>query len=269
MLLLSLFVLSFGACSLTAPSADEVLREDDADAACRDAIAAFRAAPDDVGQALETARLLFAASDRSVQQAFVDRVESLEDPSVDDVLAVEDELPDSVAERVLGLATTGAEAAQAVVDAADATDEPSAEPNVLLAQHLSFVAWANGPMRSLMAGYGGRIEAAMERALEADPEWDHGAPLRLRGRFLAEAPWPLRNRDESLELLQRATDSYPMPIHHLFLGDLLHDRGDADGALAQWRQVLTSEPDETTAPIAPLHRRLAELRIDAATANRP
>lgn len=249
------------ACALQAPQAEQVLADGGADdRASAEALEAFRAAPDDLDAALRAARVLFAAADLSVQRALVAAIEAQPQPGLEQVLAVEEQLPEAARERVLSLSGAGAEAAQVIVDARP----DDVEANVLLAQHLSFVAWANGPMRSLMAGYGGRIEAAMKRALAVDASWDHGAPLRLRGRFLAEAPWPLRDREQSLELLQRAVATRAMPIHHLFLGDLLFDRGDRDGALAQWRQAVTAEPDETTAAVAPWHRRLAELRVEAA-----
>lgn len=256
--------LAAGACSLTAPPAEDVLRTGEVDdQRCEAAVAAFRARPDDPEVALQTARVLFEAADLTVQQALVAEAEQVAGASVADVLAVEDELPDAVRERVLGLASTGAEAAQVAVDA-PLQGDALVEANVLLAQHLSFVAWANGPMRSLMAGYGGRIQAAMARALELDATWDHGAPLRLKGRFLCEAPWPLRDRDASLELLRRAVEQRALPIHHLFLGDVLSERGDAAGAIEQWRMVANAEADETTRRVAPFHRRMAALRLQAA-----
>jgi hypothetical protein len=47
-------------------------------------------------------------------------------------------------------------------------------------------------------------------------------------------------------------------------GDVLWQGGDRDDAIAEWRAVLTSEPDDTTRAVAPFHRRMAELRLAAA-----
>jgi hypothetical protein len=231
------------------------------------AVEAFRASPGDVGLALQATHALFAAADPTVQAALVDVGNALVDPDPSAVLAAEADMPAVILDRVLGLATTGAEAAQAALDAL--ADDPQRrgeriDANVHLALHMSFVAWANGPMRSLMAGYGSRITAAMDRALALDPQWDGGAPLRLVGRFLAQAPWPLGDRDEATVLLRRAVAVAPLPIHHLFLGDVLWQGGDRDDAIAEWRAVLTSEPDDTTRAVAPFHRRMAELRLAAA-----
>lgn len=261
----------FAGCALRPKPVAQVL-DASQDQRCTDAIAAHRAEPHDARRALAAARAAFAAADLSVQQALVETVGGLTAPTPAAILAAEAEMPAGVRDRVLALADAGAAAAQAALDAlaADTARPPSdfardrVDAEVHLALHLSFVAWANGPMRSLFAGYGKRITAAMDAALALDPEWDHGAPLRLKGRFLAQAPWPLRDRDEGLSLLRRAVAAAPLPIHHLFLGDLLFERGDVDAAVAEWRLVIDSEPDDTTRAVAPFHRELARLRLAAA-----
>jgi len=258
------FVCAAG-CALTAPPVHEVL-DGSREAECARAVEAFREAPGDVDLALRATHALFAAADPTVQAALVEVGNALVDPDPSAVLAAEADMPAVIRDRVLGLATTGAEAAQAALDALGEDPQRRDErvdANVHLALHLSFVAWANGPMRSLMAGYGSRITAAIDRAHALDPEWDGGAPLRLEGRFLAQAPWPLADRDRAIVLLRRAVAVAPLPIHHLFLGDVLWQDGDRDGAIAEWRAVLTSEPDDTTREVAAFHRRMAELRLGA------
>lgn len=260
-------LLGLGGCALSPVAVDRVLAPDEVDTTA--AVAAFRAAPTDAARAVEAARVLFAAADRTVQQELVSSGEELlrHDADVAAVLANEAGLPATIRERVLSLASVGAEAAQAAVDVLQERAAPAAEQaeaNVLLALHLSFVAWANGPMRSLFAGYGGRITAAMERALELDRHWDHGAPLRLDGRFRAQAPWPLRDLDRAQRLLQEAVATAPLPLHHLFYGDLLFVRGDVEGAVQQWQLAIAAEPDESTRDVAEFHRELARLRLRAA-----
>ncbi|MCA8951027.1 MAG: hypothetical protein KDE27_16095 [Planctomycetes bacterium] len=248
----TVLLLAAAACSLTAPPVDDV-----------QALAEFRAAPEDRAAAMRATHALFQTADLTVQEALVGAANELDHPATPAaILAAEAELPAAVRDRVLGLATAGAEAAEAVLAAPGPSETTTrVDAEVHLALHLTFVAWANGPMRSLMAGYGTRILAAMDRALALDPLWDNGAPLRLKGRFLAQAPWPVGDRDAALELLQRAVAHAPLPIHHLFLGDLLFQRGDTAAATEQWRAVLTSSPDATTAAAAPWHRRMAEHRL--------
>lgn len=256
-----------GACSLaTAPPMGDVLTSESRDARCARLVDEWRAAPDRPLLALAASRALFEAVDVTVQTALVEvtRDGTFADPT--EVVAAEAEMPAAIRDRVLGLTETGIEAAQAAIDgfAALPTPPPEAtDAQVHLALHLIFVAWANGPMRAVFSGLPKRIEAAMDVALTTDRTYDGGAPLRLRGRYLAQAPWPVGDVDKALVLLQEAVQLAPLPIHHLFLGDLLLKRGDRDGAAAEWRAVLTDEPDATTAAVCPMHRAMASKRLAA------
>jgi tetratricopeptide (TPR) repeat protein len=256
------------ACTLTpAPVAEELTASGDQQ--CLAAVAAFRAQPTDATLALTATRLLFVTADEAVQNALLEVARSLSSPDVAAVLAADRLLPAKVRERVVSLATTGAEIAEAAVAALARESDQAVlaarvDAQVYLALHLSFVAWANGPVASLMAGYATRIVAAMEAALALDPFSDHGAPLRLRGRFLARAPWPVGDLKKARELLTRAVKHAPLPIHHLFLGDALFALGEQPAAIQQWQSVLLAKPDATTASVAMMHREMAQLRLRAA-----
>ena len=56
----------------------------------------------------------------------------------------------------------------------------------------------------------------------------------------------------------------PLPINHLFYGDLLAATGDDAGAELQWRAVQTAEPDASTHWSAEELRELARRRLAAA-----
>jgi tetratricopeptide (TPR) repeat protein len=262
------------ACSLAPAPIASALRED-RDQSCIAAVAAFRANPDNVALALAASRSLFALADEAVQQALLDEARTLASPDGNALLAIDQVMPASIRDRILSLATTGAEAAQSAVTVLEDASKPAGldsgasaatarvDAQVLLALHLSFVAWANGPVASLMSGNAKRITKAMDAAIALDPEFDHGAPLRLKGRFLARAPWPVGDRKAARTLLARAVQLAPMPIHHLFLGDLLFELGEPDAAVEQWQAVATATADQTTAAVAPLHREMARLRLQA------
>ncbi|MCB9879254.1 MAG: hypothetical protein H6835_16790 [Planctomycetes bacterium] len=262
-----------GACSLaTAPPMDEVLTSESRDERCARLVDEWRAAPDDPQRALAASRALFEAVDVTVQQALVDTTRDATFADPRDVVAAEAPMPATIRDRVLALTETGTQAAQAAIDgfAALPTPPPEAvDAQVHLALHLIFVAWANGPMRAMMSGLPKRIEAAMALALAGDRTFDHGAPLRLRGRWLAQAPWPIGDVEQALTLLQEAVHTAPLPIHHLFLGDLLLKREEPDAAAAEWRAVLTDAPDATTAAVCPFHREMAQRRLDAMTTDDP
>ena len=266
----SLAVSLLTACALTPGPIASALSES-RDQRSIAAVQAFRSDPNNAVLALDAARSLFGLVDGIVQQALLDELRALPSPDVDELLAADRVLPAQVRDRVVTLATTGAEAAQAAVTVlADApglgADQAAAcvDAQLHLALHLSFLAWANGPVASLMSGHAGRISKAMDAAIALDPEFDHCAPLRLKGRFLARAPWPVGDQLAARKLLTRAAQSAPTPIHHLFLGDLLYELSERDIAVQQWQSVLSAEPDSATAAVAALHREMARLRLLAA-----
>lgn len=258
-------------CALTATPLDHILSDSD-DERFLAAVAAFRQQPTDPAIALRASRLLFSTAEELVQGALLRAARASSASSVTAVLAAERDMPAVVRDRVLSLSTTGAEAAQAAIDAMDGvagagdTVRSAAwiDAQVHLGLHLSFVAWANGPLASLMSGYAKQIFAATDAAMEQDPLFDNGAPLRLKGRFLARAPWPVGDRQQARELLRRAVEHAPMPIHHLFYGDLLEELGDRAGAIAQWQRVVLARPDATTKAVVAIYREMARLRLQAA-----
>jgi hypothetical protein len=123
------------------------------------------------------------------------------------------------------------------------------------------VAWAEGASTALFSGHAAAIPKAIGSAIAADETFEGAAPLRLEGRFRTRAPWPYRDRTRARKALERAVELAPVPVNHLFLGDLLHVIGEEEAARESWRAVLVSEPDEVSAGVASLHRILAQRRL--------
>src|SRR5262249_4931452 len=150
------------------------------------ALAASRQQPADADAALAAAQLLLQAADLRLQRGALAVLDSSPDAALAAVLTADDRVPGEVCTEVLSLCTAGLEAA----GRAAAVRPRDVAVQTYRALHLSLIAWANGPARSLFAGYGSRLVAAIDAALAADATYDHGAPLRLSGRFRSKAPWP-------------------------------------------------------------------------------
>lgn len=79
---------------------------------------------------------------------------------------------------------------------------------------------------------------ALLKTAEKQPQIDEGGPWRVLGLLYVKAPgWPVGpgDLDRGLELLKKATDSYPEhPLNHLFYAEALS----ADGQKAQARAEL-------------------------------
>ena len=253
------------ACALSAPPADTTLRSDadpdDVEALAQAALARARAADADelLPAQLEATALLFAAADRRLQQATNDWLDAHPEATRAEVLAADDQLDDEVRTGILSLCTAGLELA----DAARAAHPDDAAAALHAGLHLSLVAWANGPARSLFAGYGPKLVVAIEAAVRLDRAQDGGAPLRLQGRFRARAPWPYGDLELARRSLEEAVALRSVPVNHLFLGDVLCAVGDLAAAREQWQFARTSPADAATRWSADLLRRQAERRLAA------
>jgi hypothetical protein len=224
-----------------------------------EALAASKQRPDDADLALRAAAVLFQAADLRLQQGALSALDARRDADVAAVLAATDQVADGVRTEVLSLCTDGLAAA----DRAAASRPQDVAVQLHRALHLSFIAWANGPARSLFAGYGGKLVAAIDAAVAADPTFDHAAPLRLQGRFRAQAPWPYGDLPLAKTALARAVELAPIAINLLFSGDALWAGGDREAARAQWEAASTADGDESTRWSTPLLRELARRRLAA------
>ncbi len=249
-----------GACALSAPPAEETLSSASGiDALAQDALTAARAAPEDAAAQLLATQRLFQAADLRLQRATVAWLDLHRDADRATVLAAEDRLGDDVRSGIVSLCTEGLACAERATNV---------RPHDVVARlheglHVSLLAWANGPARSLMAGYGGRLVKAIDAALAADAELDGGAPLRLLGRFRSKAPWPYGDVPAATTALARAVALRSVPVNHLFYGDALAVAGDMGAAEEQWRLCTEAPADESTRWSADLLRDLARRRLAA------
>lgn len=274
-----LLLLACSACALSAPPASEwVGREPsvaaghapdlaELDRAAAEALAASAAAPDDAGLALRAAQSCFLAADLRLQSGSVAALDELAQPTLEQVLRAGERLPEALRTEILSQATAGLEAADraAARTANVRADLVAGTAAIELArgQHLALIAWANGPARSLFAGYGPKLVAAIDACVAADPTFDHAAPLRLEGRFRGEAPRPFGDLARARKALERAVELAPLCVNRLFLGDVLWRANDHAGAEREWRAASTADGDASTRASTPFLQELARRRLAA------
>lgn len=258
--------LAAAACALQAVPVEATLGgsapggpEAELDAATQRAIAAAKASVADVELGVAAAQRLFQSADLRLQRASLAWLDAHPGATLRDVLAAEDRLGDDVRGEILSLCTAGL----GFADAAAAMDPQCVGARLHQGLHLSLIAWANGPARSLVAGHGSRLVAAIDAALAIDPAFDGGAPLRLQGRFRSKAPWPYGDVPTATVALTRAVALGPVPVAHLFLGDALAAGGDLRAAGNQWQLATQAAADEPTRWSADLLRELARRRLAA------
>jgi len=228
------------------------------DAAATAARAALERDPESYERLLDAGRELFLAADLRIQRATLEVLRAEPEAELGRVLDAEDRVPRAVKEEVRALCSAGADVSERAVE----LDPESVAARQYLALHRTLLAWAEGAASAFLRGMGPKVEGAIEAAVELDPAYDDAAPLRLRGRFRSQAPWPLRDLAGGRADLERALAMAPIPLHYLYLGDARFAAGDAQGAAAAWRAALDAEGSGMPFTIE-LHRELARARLRA------
>ncbi|MFT5288576.1 MAG: hypothetical protein ACI8QS_002045 [Planctomycetota bacterium] len=223
-------------------------------------IEAAEAAPTSATLALEGSRALFQAADLRMLAATFETLEARPSTTVEDWIAADEALSGTIRSEVLALVQTGGALAERALELSE--DLPGTE--LYAAMHLSLEAWAVGSTAALTRGLGRRVPRAIRASIESGASLESAAPLRLLGRFLDRAPWPLRDREEARLLLERAVEEAPVVLNLLFLGDVLWGLDEGEAARRRWEESLVAPSDWNTAEVSELNRDLARRRLSAA-----
>ncbi|MCC6409764.1 MAG: hypothetical protein IT453_21605 [Planctomycetes bacterium] len=270
-LVATLLLACLAGCALSAPPAGEWLdgRKSagtelapdlaELDRLAGEALAASEQRPDDVELELAASKALFQAADLRFQSGCLAALDALPDATLEQVLRADERIADALRTEILSQATAGLAAAERAAGARP-NDVAAA---LLRGQHLALIAWANGPARSLFAGLGPKLVAAIDAAVAADPTFDHGAPLRLQGRFRSQAPRPFGDLKLARPSLARACELAPIAVNRLFHGDALWAAGEHDAARAEWQAASTADGDDSTRASNASLQELARRRLAA------
>lgn len=250
-------------CALSAPPAEATLgavgATDELDEQTRAALTVAGSTGADVATLVTASHWLFLAADLRLQRATAEWLAAHPAASRAEVLAADDQVGDDVRTAIASLCTRGLELA----DRAATTSPDDVAVRLHQALHVSLLAFANGPARSLFAGYGPKLVAAIDKAVAIDPTHDGAAPLRLSGRFRGKAPWPYGDLAAAEKALTRAVEVAPGLVNHLFLGDVLARQQRDEAALVQWRAALAAPTDASTRWAAEFLRRQAQARCES------
>lgn len=196
------------------------------------------AAPLDPAASARAARALSDVADLTLLAAQVARFHAQPADEPGALVRGEDNLDAAVKREVEGLVRDAARLARAAIDvAADAAttirpDAPTEDGATVTPREFdtlgahqdeafaeSLTAWAIGPTRALVSGAGRRLPKLLAANCALGAEREGAAPLRLEGRFLCLAPWPVGDRERGRELLDAAVAAAPTPLNALFQGD--------------------------------------------------
>lgn len=213
----------------------------------------------DVELQVAAALSLFRAAEVRVYAAAFAHLDASSDPTIDQVVNADDHVDDDVRAEVEALTQAGLRYAER------ALEQDPADLDALLARGMNttLLAWSLGERRALLEGFGAKCGKSTIACLEADETHACGAPLRLRGRFLSRAPWPVGDRAQGLKLLQRSVEVAPVTLNWLFLGDALFEDGQASSARAAWQHAVDAESGDDSRALSDYHRASATRRLAA------
>ena len=221
---------------LTATAAARGEAERDALAALTRADEAAAAGRADATLHAAAARALSTAADLRLQAALVARFRATPAEEPGALVRGEDSLDDETRRAVEGLVREASRQARAAL--ALAPEDLAARQDEAFADSLA--AWAMGPTRALMSGAGKRLPKLLAANREAGATREDAAPLRLEGRFLCMAPWPVGDLARGTEALAEAAGHAPTALNLMFLGDARWLAGDAEAAGEAWRAAATA-----------------------------
>ncbi|MGH7162218.1 MAG: hypothetical protein ACREID_01940 [Planctomycetota bacterium] len=250
------FVLLAACCSGAADVHGVLDSAEALDASAARAREGARASPDDFEAQWRAARLLFLAANRRLHDGILRNLAAT--PSIERLLAAEQELAPDQRRELLGLVEEGASFASRAVR----IHPDQVAGHAYLGLNLLIAAACKGRAAALLEGLPARIRAACDEGLAIDRAYGGGMLLGLKGRFLSSAPWPVRDLREAEEAIAEACAISRNPLHLLFLGDLLWRTGDRNGARRAWEEARAAEADERTRPFAKQVRELARLRVE-------
>ncbi len=98
-------------------------------------------------------------------------------------------------------------------------------------------------MRALLQGLDGKFRKHCQQAIEIDPGYDGGGPLRAMGRFYAKLPFPKQDLKRSRELLEEAVKLAPeRSLTRLYLAETLVALGKPAEALSHLEHLFKMKP---------------------------
>jgi tetratricopeptide (TPR) repeat protein len=217
-----------------------------------------------VAELVEASRSMFFAADARVQIAALKALEAEPTMSLAQLVDVDARAPDRTRDEVESLTRTGKRYAERALE----LDPGDAGALLYRGTNTVLLAWSLGKRRALFEGLGSTCQDATQHALDAGESQRAGAALRLRGRFLSNAPWPVGDQEEGLRLLRRSVEVAPALLNWLFLGDALYAAGDEAAARDAWQHATRADADDDTVTLAGYHQLLARERLAAAEAGR-
>jgi tetratricopeptide (TPR) repeat protein len=199
------------------------------------------------------------------RRAYFDHLLKVEATELKRIVSARERLGSEAREDLARRGDVGVAAARAVIE----QYPDRVEGHLYLAANLGVTAAGKGNAAALFGGIPGKMRTAYERALEIDPKFDSAGPLRIKGSFLGEAPWPVGDSEEALKALKEAVRIAPVAENYLMLGDLHYRQGRIDEAVQCWHAAVDTREKAGSWQVDGRVRDLARKRLAVSSSRFP
>lgn len=104
---------------------------------------------------------------------------------------------------------------------------------------------AIGILRALANGLESEFNKYLDKSITLDRAYSGAAPLRTKGNYWMSLPWPKRDLEKAVKLLQEALKIEPHGTRsRLYLAETFEKLGDKKAALAQLDQIIKARQNE-------------------------
>ncbi|MEO0660445.1 MAG: hypothetical protein AAFZ87_02805 [Planctomycetota bacterium] len=179
------------------------------DASCRGCLAAAEAEDADYDALMTASRALIFNADLRIQLDAVQRIDPAAPGDVEGVIFAEDKASSELRSEIRSLARSSRDFAARALELREG-DGPA---RLFRALGDGLYLWSLGPMQALTSSSIRTLPGRVKRLAKDDPTLEGASPLRLEGRFATRAPWPYRDRDAAIGILERACEAAPLPIN--------------------------------------------------------
>lgn len=128
-------------------------------------------------------------------------------------------------------------------DKAVASNPQGLEGNYWLSAAIGQYSLGIGVIHALAIGLEGKFSTPLDKAIKINPRFDCANPLRTKGIFYINLPWPRRDLEKAKSYMMQALNSEPRGLRsRWYLAQIYDKQGDKKAALIELEKILTANP---------------------------
>ena len=113
------------------------------------------------------------------------------------------------------------------------------EGHMWLATSIGQYSLGVGVVKALMNGLEGKFLEPLDKAIQIDPAYACASPLRTKGSYYKNLPWPKQDLDQAEAFLKKSLKLAPCGLRsHYYLAEVYEKKGDKAAAIAELDKII-------------------------------